>query len=170
MKQRLKEMEDEATVFKQMQEKINSEATASLGRSTDGLDEKAQVDLRSAYVGNLDPTTTPEDLQRHFQSCGVINRITILCDKILGTPKGFAYIEFTEQDHVQNAIAMNESLLKGRPLRVTAKRTNLPTFMRFRGRGFSRGRGPARGRGTSGPFRGGRGQQRGAHSAMYAPY
>jgi RNA recognition motif-containing protein len=36
----------------------------------------------------VDYGATPEDIQAHFQACGTINRVTILCDKFTGHPKG----------------------------------------------------------------------------------
>jgi polyadenylate-binding protein 2 len=108
----------------------------------------------------VDYSTTPEELQAHFQSCGTINRVTILCDKWTGQPKGFAYIEFAEASLVPNALMLNESAFKGRVLKVISKRTNVPG-MNYRGRGRGRGfRGGFRGRR---PFRGGR-------RGYYAPY
>jgi polyadenylate-binding protein 2 len=50
--------------------------------------EKEAVDQRSVYIGNVDYSATPEDVSNHFASCGVINRVTILCDKFTGNPKG----------------------------------------------------------------------------------
>jgi hypothetical protein len=38
----------------------------------------------------VDYAVTPQELQAHFQSCGPIVRITILCDKFTGHPKGYA--------------------------------------------------------------------------------
>lgn len=153
MKKRLKEMEEEAEKFKQMQSQDDKDRSG-----TGSLDNKEEIDARSVYVGNVDYSTTPEELQKHFQSCGIINRITILCDKFTGHPKGFSYVEFADAEHVNNAVALNESVFKGRPLKVTAKRTNVPAFIRGRGRG-GRGRGSYRG-----SYRGrGRG-------ASYTPY
>lgn len=43
--------------------------------------------------------------------------MTILTDKF-GQPKGFAYVEFLEQDAVQEALQLNESELHGRQLKV----------------------------------------------------
>ena len=40
------------------------------------------------YVGQVDYEATPEELRAHFAGCGTINRITILCDKFTGHPKG----------------------------------------------------------------------------------
>jgi polyadenylate-binding protein 2 len=50
--------------------------------------DKEDVDSRSVHVGNVDFSSTPEEIQAHFQSCGTINRVTILCDKWTGQPKG----------------------------------------------------------------------------------
>lgn len=31
---------------------------------------------------------TPEDLLGHFEACGTVERVTIVCDKMSGRPKG----------------------------------------------------------------------------------
>jgi polyadenylate-binding protein 2 len=49
------------------------------------------------YIGNVDYGATAEELEQHFHGCGSINRVTILCNKFDGTPKGFAYIEFADK-------------------------------------------------------------------------
>jgi len=65
----------------------------------------------------VDYACTPEEVQQHFNSCGTVNRVTILTDKF-GQPKGFAYVEFVEVEAVQEAIKLNESELHGRQLKV----------------------------------------------------
>merc|ERR1719266_3135348 len=72
----------------------------------------AEADSKSIYVGNVDYSTSPEELKEFFQSCGIVNRITILCDKWTGQPKGYAYIEFKDQDAVVNAMILNETTFK----------------------------------------------------------
>merc|ERR1719159_1697113 len=99
--------------------------TDSVEESGEGVD-KEDVDKRSVYVGNVDYGSTPEELQEHFKSCGAINRITILVDKFSGSPKGFAYIEFSDEQGVQNSLLLNDSLFRGRQLKVVQKRTNIP--------------------------------------------
>ncbi|KAG6415997.1 hypothetical protein SASPL_123418 [Salvia splendens] len=81
----------------------------------------------------VDYACTPEEVQQHFQSCGTVNRVTILTDKF-GQPKGFAYVEFVEVEAIQNAVLLNESELHGRQLKVSAKRTNIPGMKQYRGR------------------------------------
>ena len=66
-----------------MQSALESE-TAKLAE-----ERKEDVDARSVYVGNVDYAVTPEELQSHFNSCGTILRVTIICDKYSGHPKGY---------------------------------------------------------------------------------
>ncbi|KAH8552243.1 hypothetical protein BGW37DRAFT_491172 [Umbelopsis sp. PMI_123] len=162
MKARVKEMEEEASKLRDMQ--------AEVEKTMNGPEEdKEAVDSRSVYVGNVDYGTAPEELQAHFQSCGTINRVTIICDKFTGHPKGFAYVEFAEPEHVNAATTLNESLFRGRLLKVTPKRTNIPGFSQ-RGRGRGRGgyRGGPYGHNAGFGYRGrGRGRGRGGY---YSPY
>ncbi|KAL6642669.1 hypothetical protein ACP70R_020850 [Stipagrostis hirtigluma subsp. patula] len=95
--------------------------------------EKAEVDARSIYVGNVDYGCSPEEIQQHFQFCGTVNRVTILTDNF-GQPKGFAYVEFVEVEAVQNALLLNETELHGRLVKVCPKRTNIPGMNQSRGR------------------------------------
>ncbi|KAL1964284.1 hypothetical protein VTN77DRAFT_7104 [Rasamsonia byssochlamydoides] len=161
MKKRVAEMESEAAKLREMQ--------ASLEQESENLqrEDKEDIDARSIFVGNVDYGASPEEIQAHFQSCGSINRVTILLDKYTGHPKGYAYVEFAEPSFVAQALVLNESVFRGRNLKVVPKRTNIPGMSRGRGRGF-RGRG-GYGRGgfpPRGAYRGGyRGRGRG-----YAPY
>jgi RNA recognition motif-containing protein len=56
---------------------------------------KEEIDSRSVFVGNVDFSATAEELQQHFQAAGTINRITILCDKFTGHPKGYTSFRFS---------------------------------------------------------------------------
>lgn len=152
-----------AQVEKEMAMMGDTGMTAGGPSSPFSEDAAAAQDSRSIYIGNVDYAATPEELHAHFQSCGTINRITILCDKFTGHPKGFAYIEFADDSSVKNAEALNESLFRNRLLKVTPKRTNVPGFSQRGGRG---GRGTSRGafRAARG-FRGGRSRR-----ANYSPY
>ena len=78
---------------------------------------KLSIFLFIICILQVDYACTPEEVQQHFQSCGTVNRVTILTDKF-GQPKGFAYVEFVEVDAIQNALLLNESELHGRQLKV----------------------------------------------------
>lgn len=102
-------------------------------------EDKAEVDLRSIYVGNVDYGSTADELEAHFRCCGAINRITILVDKFTGHPKGFAYVEFESADAIEAAVALDDSNFRGRQLKVLPKRTNIPGVTAIN-RGFRRPR------------------------------
>ncbi|KAL5287669.1 PABPN1 family protein [Megaselia abdita] len=150
IKARVKEMEEEAEKIKQMQSEVDKQmAGSAAGAATVPLtaEEKAEIDSRSVYVGNVDYGASAEELEAHFHGCGTINRVTILCNKADGHPKGFAYIEFGAKEFVETALGMNETLFRGRQIKVMSKRTNRPglsTTNRFP-RGSYRGRIATRG-------------------------
>ena len=111
---------------------------------------------RSVYVGNVDYGATAEELEQHFHGCGSINRVTILCNKYDGNPKGFAYVEFSDKDSTDTAMALDDSLFRGRQIKVLPKRTNKPGISSTNRppRGSFRGRGRGyRGRGGFGAMR-----------------
>jgi len=126
IKARVKEMEEEAEKIKQMQNEVEKMAHSSSGILSLSFEDKMEIDARSIYVGNVDYGATAEELEQHFHGCGSINRVTIQCDKYSGHPKGFAYIEFADKDSVSTAAALDESLFRGRQIKVLPKRTNRP--------------------------------------------
>ena len=94
MKRRLKEMEEEAAALKEMQTKLAQEMQVPIAEySAADQASKQEMDSRFVFVGNVDYSCTPQEVQKHFQSCGTVNRVTIKADKF-GHPKGFAYVEF----------------------------------------------------------------------------
>lgn len=188
MKKRLREMEEEAAKLKDIQEQSSAELSgtpagapavgagpaAAAGGPAAAAAATAETDARSIYVGSVDYSATPEELQAHFADCGTVNRVTILCNKFTGHPKGYAYIEFADEDGVKNATILNDSMFKDRQIKVVPKRSNVPGMgaeaMYMRGRGRGRGRGGFRG----GGYRGGgyRGGYRGGYGGpqRWAPY
>ena len=82
MKKRVQEMEAEAAKLREMQSSLDQQSQDLTSES------KEDVDSRSIFVGNVDYSASPEEIQAHFQSCGSINRVTILLDKFTGQPKG----------------------------------------------------------------------------------
>lgn len=116
-------------------------------------------------ISQVDYNATGEELNQYFHECGTINRVTIMCHKATGQPKGYAYIEFKERESVQNALILNGSVFRGRELKVIEKRTNIPGVTRG---GFARGRSRFS-RGWRGGFRG-RPRGRGRGRGRWAPY
>ena len=87
----------------------------------------------SVYVGSVDYSVRKEELAEFFSACGEIKRCTIIADHYTHKPKGYAYIEFSDMDGVENALKLNDQLLKGRQLVVRKKRENKPNMHRSRG-------------------------------------
>mmetsp|Transcript_6621 Transcript_6621/g.11649 ORF Transcript_6621/g.11649 Transcript_6621/m.11649 type:complete len:156 (+) Transcript_6621:2271-2738(+) len=110
------------------------------------ISEVDEVDARSLYVGNVDFTSSTEELREFFKECGVIERVTIPLDRYTHQPKGFAYLEFADLSSVAKAQALNDSVFKGRKLKIIPKRTNIPGLTRrshrstFQRRGYMYGR------------------------------
>jgi len=180
IKARVKEMEEEAEKLKEMQKQVEDSLMSPTGNGpgtgSPGVEDKGEMDNRSIYVGNVDYSATAAELESHFHGVGSVNRVTILCDKYTGHPKGFAYVEFADKESVENALALNDSLFKGRQIKVNAKRTNVPGLSstnRGRGRGgMSRGwRGGYSYGGYGGyPRYRGRGSYRSRRAAWFSPY
>ncbi|GKY97358.1 hypothetical protein MPSEU_000694200 [Mayamaea pseudoterrestris] len=173
-------MEEQAALIAKENEELQRKRQQLVGTKADESAAKAgsektqlQRDGNSIYVGQVDYSTTPEELLAHFEACGSVERVTIVCDKFTGRPKGFAYLEFDNEAAVENAMKLDNSEFKGRNLKVTPKRVNQPgmgaSAMRGGGRGFHRGGG--RGGGFRGGGRGrGRGGFRGGGARGYHPY
>ncbi|XP_030649832.1 embryonic polyadenylate-binding protein 2 [Chanos chanos] len=149
IKARVFEMEEEAEKLREVQydagrQLLYSPQAGFFYNMTQ--EERIDADNRSVYVGNVDYGTTADELEIHFNGCGHVNRVTILCDRFTGHPKGFAYVEFSEKDSVKTALALDETLFRGRVIKVMPKRTNMPGISTtdrgclrgglFRGRGF----------------------------------
>ncbi|KAN0022905.1 hypothetical protein ACTFIU_005646 [Dictyostelium citrinum] len=175
MKKRFREMEEEAKKLTELQNNLESNITGNSGVGIGGNigggglmnTDQEEIDSRSVYVGNVDYKSTHDQILAYFQSCGTVNRITILSDKTTGHPKGCCYVEFVNKESIINAMALNDSFFNERQLKITPKRTNLPYYMRQGvlppGRGGFRG---GRGRGgIRGGIRGGRGR-----GNFYQPY
>lgn len=131
IKARVREMEEEAEKLKELQNEVKKQTnmrpfSGKAGPLIMSLEEKMEADSRSIYVGNVDYGATAEELEAHFQGCGSVNRVTILCDKFSGHPKGFAYVEFSDKESVKTSLVLDESLFRGRQIKVIPKRTNRP--------------------------------------------
>ncbi|XP_045140958.1 polyadenylate-binding protein 2-like [Echinops telfairi] len=138
----VREMTEEIDKIKEMQKelaqlmKMHSPA-GNQGQVVLSPEEKKQADARSIYVGNVDYGASAEELEAHFLGCGSINRVTILSDKFSGHPKGFAYIEFSDKESAKISLSLDESLFRGRQIKVIPKRTNRPGLSTTN-RGFPR--------------------------------
>jgi len=77
----------------------------------------------SIYVGNLAYTATQEDITEVFAEYGTVARVTIPMDRETGRPRGFAFVEMSEEAQEDAAIeALDGAEWMGRELRVNKAR------------------------------------------------
>lgn len=98
--------------------------------------ENEERDERSIFVGNVDYSTSTEELRGLFKDCGSIERVTIPTDKFTKHPKGYAYIEFVEVESVAKADSLNDKVFKSRKLKILPKRNNIPQSTTTQRRSF----------------------------------
>jgi RNA recognition motif-containing protein len=71
------------------------------------------------FVGNLSYEATEADLREHFGTIGPVAYCYLPTDRETGRPRGFAFVEFSDDGHAQEAIArLNNQPFRGRPLAV----------------------------------------------------
>jgi len=70
-------------------------------------------------VGNLPYNTTEHQLQSVLGAAGDIVNVAIPIDRATGRPRGFAFVEFANEQQAQQAISKFDGQdFEGRPLRV----------------------------------------------------
>jgi cold-inducible RNA-binding protein len=105
------------------------------------------------FVGNLSYATTEADLRAYFGSVAPPSQVVLPVDRETGRPRGFAFVEFADRAHAEQAIQrFNGQVFNGRPLAVSEARAR-----EDRGPGGPRPGGPG---GFSGPRPGGFGGPR----------
>ena len=98
------------------------------------------------FVGNLSYATTEADLRSYFGAVAPPAQVVVPVDRETGRPRGFAFVEFSDRSHAEQAIQrFNGQVFNGRPLAVSEARAR-----EDRGPG-----GPRPGGGFSGPRPGG---------------
>src|SRR5437764_399180 len=122
--------------------------------------------MKNIFVGNLSFQTTEQDIRSLFESYGAVDRVNIVTDRDSGQPRGFAFVEMTNDAEGERAIeAINGKELGGRSLNVNEAR---PKSEGGGGRGFGGGGGGGGGRGSgAGGGGGGRGSGGGGGRERY---
>jgi RNA recognition motif-containing protein len=94
---------------------------------------------KKLYVGGLSYSTSQQTLQEAFEQAGAVQTATILMDKMTGRSRGFGFVEMSNDDDAEKAIAMwNGKELDGRRLTVNEARpmeANRPARRDFGGGG-----------------------------------
>lgn len=79
--------------------------------------------MKNIFVGNLSFSTTEQELRSLFEAYGTVDRVNIITDRESGQPRGFAFVEMSNDAEGDNAIAViNGKKLGGRALNVNEAR------------------------------------------------
>jgi RNA recognition motif-containing protein len=75
------------------------------------------------FVGNLSYSTTEGDLRTYFGTVAAPSQIVLPVDRETGRPRGFAFVEYLDRAHAEQAIQkFNGQVFNGRPLAVSEAR------------------------------------------------
>jgi len=75
------------------------------------------------YVGNLSYDATEEKLRQTFENYGEVTEVKLITDRDSGRPRGFAFVEMSNQSEAASAIeGLNGQELDGRTLSVNEAR------------------------------------------------
>jgi cold-inducible RNA-binding protein len=110
--------------------------------------------VKNIFVGNLSFNTNEDELRQVFEAYGQVDRVSIMTDRDTGRSRGFGFVEMTNAEDAEKAIAaLNGSQVGGRTINVNEAR---PKTERGGGGGGGGGGGYGGG-GGGGRDRGGRG-------------
>ncbi|KAF0710151.1 Aste57867_5602 [Aphanomyces stellatus] len=82
------------------------------------IEERGTRAPRKVFVANLPSDIEEETLQAMFEHCGTIEHINVAFDKVTGTPRGFAHIEFASAAGARSALALKGADIEGKEIHV----------------------------------------------------
>jgi RNA recognition motif-containing protein len=79
--------------------------------------------MKNIFVGNLDFGTTEDALRSLFEQYGTVDRVSVIRDRDTGQPRGFAFVEMSDESQAERAIAaLNGTNFGGRAINVSEAR------------------------------------------------
>lgn len=75
------------------------------------------------YVGNLSFAATEEEVRELFEAFGQVASVSLIKDKFTGRPRGFGFVEMSDDNEAQKAIQeLNGKDFKGRSMTINQAR------------------------------------------------
>ena len=103
--------------------------------------------MKNIFVGNLSFQTTEQEVRTLFEAHGSVDRVNIVTDRDSGQPRGFGFVEMTNNAEGDRAIAaVNGKEVGGRALNVNEAKPKSEGGSRGFGGGRGSGGGGGRGR------------------------
>ena len=79
--------------------------------------------MKNIFVGNLSFSSTEQTIRSMFEQYGTVDRVSIVTDRDSGQPRGFGFVEMSNNAEGDAAInALNGRDLDGRSLNVNEAR------------------------------------------------
>lgn len=79
--------------------------------------------MKNIFVGNLSYRATEESVRSLFEAYGTVERVSIATDRDTGSPRGFGFVEMTNDTEAEAAIAgLNGREHEGRDMNVNEAR------------------------------------------------
>jgi cold-inducible RNA-binding protein len=79
--------------------------------------------MKNIYVGNLSFGATEDSVRALFETHGTVGRVNIVTDRDSGQPRGFGFVEMSNDGEGEKAIAaLNGTDFDGRALSVNEAR------------------------------------------------
>jgi cold-inducible RNA-binding protein len=79
--------------------------------------------MKNIYVGNLSFATSEDTVRSLFEAHGTVDRVSIARDRDTGQPRGFGFVEMTNNSEADQAMtALNGRDIDGRTLNVNEAR------------------------------------------------
>ena len=79
--------------------------------------------MKKLFVGNLPYAATEQDVHGFFNEQGItVQNVTVMRDRSTGQPRGFGFVEITDEAHPQAIDLCHGKELMGRPLVVNEAR------------------------------------------------
>ena len=91
------------------------------------------------YVGNMSFDTNESDVRKAFEAHGQVDSVTIIMDRDTGRPKGFGFVEMSNEAEAKKAIeSLNGKDFMGRTINVNEARPRADGPRRGVNSGFKR--------------------------------
>ncbi|OMO65610.1 hypothetical protein COLO4_31114 [Corchorus olitorius] len=103
---------------------------------------------RVIYTDECTAFVKDEDLRQFFSDVGGVTSVRIMHDRVTGKSRGFAYVDFEDDEHLAAAVEKNSQLLFGKSLKI-ARSNPKPGRKEFTARRGTGGHEHARNRGRA---------------------
>ncbi|KAH9287576.1 hypothetical protein KI387_031693, partial [Taxus chinensis] len=88
------------------------------------LKQAVYMDECTAYVSNLAMEANEEHIHQFFNECGGVKAIRLVRNRSNGISRGFAYIDFENEEKLSAALAKNKQKLFGKKISIARSNPN----------------------------------------------